>query len=134
MKSLSPFALFKSLRVSKQLDIDRLFKDSHSLLVYPVRCTYRFRDDLQVVDKGLPSPHRVMVVAPKRNHKRAVTRNLLKRRMREAFRLNRSRLDSVNRGLDISLSYVSKEVEDYQAIERAVIKIMDRICLRVETN
>lgn len=122
MKTLTPYALPKSLRVSLRRDIDLLFTDSEALLVYPVRCTFRRSEH--------GATPRVMVVAPKRNHKHAVVRNLLKRRMREAFRLNRHEIVEVGGGLDISLSYIAKEVTDYEVIEKAVRKILKQICQR----
>lgn len=88
-------------------------------MVYPVKCTCLFGDN---------TASRVMVMAPKRNHKRAVARNLLKRRMREAYRLHKRILEE-GRGVDIALSYIAKgEPLGYQAIEKAVISILNKLC------
>lgn len=115
----------KCERLAKRSEIGRLFTHGEAFLVYPVKCTYWFRED--------SGPNRMMVMAPKRNHKRAVARNLLKRRMREAYRLNKHILgkgsvgDRV--GLDIAFSYIAKgEPLDYQAIEKAVVSILNKLC------
>ena len=68
-----------------------------------------------------------MVSVPKRLHKRANVRNLLKRRMREAYRLNKEPLREIcireNIRLSLGLLYTSGEIADYKTIEHAVRKI-----------
>ena len=68
-------------------------------------------------------PNRIMVSVPKRLFKRAVRRNLLKRRLREAYRRSKDLL-GVTCGCDIMFIYNSKEVADYKEIKEAVEKIM----------
>ena len=68
------------------------------------------------------------VSVPKRNFKRAVWRNLLKRRIREAFRLNRSRL--ADKPYDIFIYYVGKEAEPYARIEKSLIQVLDDLAAR----
>ena len=69
-----------------------------------------------------PSPEgcRFAVSVPKKSFKRAVKRNLLKRRTREAIRLNRAMLPA-GFTADFLFFYRSGEVLDYSEIERAVI-------------
>ena len=59
------------------------------------------------------SPSRIMVSVPKKSFRRAVTRNLLKRRIREAYRLQK---DLIGPGLDILFVYVSKAILPFEAI------------------
>jgi len=65
-------------------------------------------------DTGCPL-NRIMVSVPKKFFKRAVKRNLLKRRIRESYRLQKSLLPSEG-GVDILFMYNTKEVMDYQTI------------------
>ena len=68
------------------------------------------------------------VSVPKRNFKRAVRRNLLKRRIREAFRLNVGRLGG--RSYDIFISYVGKQVEEYERIDKSLAQVLDDLAAR----
>lgn len=71
------------------------------------------------------------VAVPKKKIKTAVHRNLIKRRCREAYRLNKSLLydvlDRKNRQLAIIFIYTSKEVMTYKAIQEKIILILERL-------
>lgn len=69
--------------------------------------------------------NRMMVSVPKKNFKRAVKRNLLKRRIRESFRRQKYSLE--NTGTDILFIYGSREILTYAEIFDAVGRIIDKI-------
>ncbi len=68
---------------------------------------------------------RLMVSVPKKMFKRAVKRNLLKRRLREAFRLRKRSLEGA--GVDILLIYRSKEILPYEGICSLVETILGKV-------
>lgn len=70
-------------------------------------------------------PNRIMVSVPKRLFKRAVKRNLLKRRMREAYRTQKSFLEPSS--TDILFLYNSKEINDFQTIKEEVAEILKKV-------
>lgn len=75
----------------------------------------------------MPNEHdfsRMMVSVPKKNFKRAVKRNLLKRRIRESFRTRKGQL-ATNR--DILFIYTSKEIHSYEEISAAMDEIIQRL-------
>ena len=87
---------------------------------------------------------RIIVSVPKRLFKRAVKRNLLKRRIRESYRtqkfiLNDSRMSLPKGksgpgngihaacGMDILFQYTSSEVNDFETIKANVAAILEKI-------
>ncbi len=101
--------------------IDALFAGGRSGFVHPFRFVWSAT--------GESVPNAVLVVAPKRNHKHASDRNLLKRRAREAYRLNKGL--AAPAGLHIALIYSSKKIEDYKTIENAVRGILSKIAAEI---
>ena len=69
--------------------------------------------------------NRIMVSVPKKLFKRAVKRNLLKRRIRESLRLQKETLNTV--GVDILFTYSTKEILKFEDIQAAVAKIIEKI-------
>lgn len=65
-----------------------------------------------------PSANRIMVSAPKKFFKRAVKRNLLKRRIREAYRTSKSMLNAD--GIDILFYYNTPVIHSSETIKESV--------------
>lgn len=122
-----PNGLAKTERLSSLTAVRRLFTDGVSGFVYPFRYTV-------IVEKSASPTVEVLFSVPKRNHKRANKRNLLRRRTKESYRLNKSSLWSAaaERGVavDMALVYSSKEVLPYKTIENAVRRIIDEVVER----
>ncbi|MGM9741243.1 MAG: ribonuclease P protein component [Candidatus Cryptobacteroides sp.] len=75
-------------------------------------------------DNGLPYS-RMMVSVPKKLFRRAVKRNLLKRRIREAYRLNKALvLPGDAGGTDILFIYRSKEISTQAEIVSMMVSAL----------
>jgi len=107
----------------------QLFKGGDSFFVFPFKVFYVIVDN-----KEAPYPAKVLISVPKRNFKRAVDRNRIKRLVREAYRKNKALLvsDDENkkraRGMYlIGLIYTPKVHMDYAEIERKIILILQQL-------
>lgn len=71
----------------------------------------------------------ILFSTPKKFQKRANKRNKIRRRMREAYRLNKSILAGGEpRQMQVALIYSSKELLDYKTIENATKRILENLC------
>ena len=68
---------------------------------------------------------RIVVSVPKRLFKRAVKRNLLKRRIREAYRRQKGLISAP---VDILFIYTAQEVLPYEVIYADMTAILQKIC------
>ncbi len=101
--------------------VRRLFESGESGFIYPFRYVWFAEPDLE-------QSVEVLFSVPKKFHKRANRRNLLRRRTKEAYRLQKNLLRAdapVN--LDLALIYSSKEVVSYKTIAHAVRRILESV-------
>jgi ribonuclease P protein component len=80
----------------------------------------------------------VLISVPKKLFKRAVIRNLLKRRIREAYRLNKEPLVNAlahsGESLLVAIIYNNKMVSEYHVIEASWIKAGIKLLERIENT
>ena len=126
------YTLPRSERLRSLKAIRRMFGEGRGGFVYPFR--YMWIADKQEGEsegRGIE----VMFSVPKKFHKRANKRNLLKRRTREAYRLNREELcERISQaGVEVNLAFIysTKEVHSYKTVENAVQKILAQVCERL---
>ncbi|TDQ06459.1 ribonuclease P protein component [Pedobacter metabolipauper] len=123
----------KEERLCSRKLIDLLFKDGSSFLLYPFRVSYIFTD----------TPHQypvqVVINASKKRFKKAVDRNLIKRRCREAYRLQKQLqlyTDLANREqlLLLSLQFVGKQIYDYSFFEKKLSGVFKKLLVNIESD
>lgn len=126
---ITPQGLCKDERLHGRDNVDSLFKGGASFMAYPFKCVYRFTDENEKL-------LRIVVSVGKRYHKRAVKRNIIKRRAKEAFRLNKKLFyDAEASSVDLALIYVGKKEETYDIIAHGVTKaIKTVISLSIESG
>jgi ribonuclease P protein component len=127
MSLLNSFS--KSEHLCGEKRITRLFTVGEAFIVYPLRVVFLIESKTDTESLS------VLVSVPKKRFKRAVKRNILKRRIREAYRLNKQSITDKINGKDIQIhiafNYVSNDVLDYATIEKkmklSLQKIMDKM-------
>jgi len=116
------FSLKKHEILKSKKEIKELFDNGSSFFLYPFKVYY------------LPNPesqnNQVLFSVSKRNFRKAVERNLLRRRMREAYRLNKNTLVSDQKeslSIYIALVYISKLKLPYRDIENKLKEVFVRL-------
>ena len=115
----------KDEKLKSRKSIDELFSKGKSFTVSPVRVSYKFA-------KAPESPSlQAGVTTSKKNFKKAVDRNRIKRLLREAYRLQKNDLKDLTfaKGLTghIFFMYNGKEIADFDVIMESMNKCLLRL-------
>jgi len=108
----------KEERLHGKKDIQELFDKGSSFYLYPFRCRFLADNDA--------GPHRILISVSRRNFRRASDRNLIKRRIREAYRRNKAEWADFPKHR-IAYIYTRREILAYKEIERAVIGTLKKL-------
>ena len=117
----------KEERLCNKRLIDELFHKGSSFLCYPFKASW-----LLVDDAAQTTPVQILISVSKRRYKHAVDRNMVKRRLREAYRLNKQQhlyesLTSANKKIVISIGYIGKQIEPYELFEKKMLKLLKQL-------
>lgn len=116
--------LYKYEKLCSRTAINNIFVRGKSVICYPLRAAFSI-----AADTG--TPVQFLVSIPKKKIRKAVNRVLLRRRVREAYRLNRSELVSHIKAkgcsLKVAFLYLSDEIADYAVIDAKMQALMKKI-------
>jgi ribonuclease P protein component len=114
----------KNERLSGQKIIELLFSEGRSFAVFPFRMVWMENK----LDET--SPAKVLITVSKKKFKRAVDRNLIKRRIREAYRRHKTDfynfLDDKKIHCDIVLLYNADTILTFKELEEKIILLLHR--------
>ena len=120
----------KEERLCNKKLIDELYHSGSSFLCYPFKVSWLFTAEPQ------PVCAQILFSVSKKRFKKAVDRNLIKRRIREAYRLNKQHqlydvLISIDKTIVFSVGYIGKEILAYDTIEKKMQKLLIQLCEQV---
>jgi ribonuclease P protein component len=119
----------KSERLCSTKIISALF-ESGNLFYTPL-----FKVVWDFIPAGIPAPAQVMFSVPKRGFRYAVTRNLIKRRLRESYRRNKKLLyeylSSENIQIAIIIIIKGNAVPDYKSVEKSIGEIIHKLIVQI---
>lgn len=118
--------LYKSEKLCSRTAVNQLFGGgAQATIAYPLRAVYRFHDTQR------DAPAQFLITIPKKKIRTAVGRVLLRRRTREAYRLNRHllnpALEQTGLAVDIAFIYLATDNADYHHIESRMQELLRRI-------
>jgi ribonuclease P protein component len=129
---LPSFNFHRSERLKSRKTISRLFKEGEGFLVYPLRISWVRQEE---GEQELP-PVQFALSVPKRRFPKAVDRNRIRRRIREAYRLHKDllyeELSEMEPRYAVMAIYVGKEELPYAIIESATRKWINRFLKNVK--
>jgi len=120
------FRFPKKERLSSKKLIEELFSKGSSFSFHPFKVLY-------MVNPEPASAHQVLISVPRKKFKNAVQRNLIRRRIRESYRLNNS---IIGMGHEATIPYIiayiynSKEVLSSQVISEKLKSSLERLILK----
>ncbi|WP_106793711.1 ribonuclease P protein component [Aquimarina sp. Aq78] len=110
----------KKERLKSKTEIELLFSEGKSISKYPVRLVYKksnFEENIKI---------RAGVSASKRNFKKAVDRNCIKRLMRESYRKNKYIVPNTTHQFTFMFLFSGKEIPEYSLIESKIKGILQK--------
>ncbi|WP_133639399.1 ribonuclease P protein component [Sphingobacterium paludis] len=120
------YTFTKEERLCSKRHIDGLFHNGSSFVIYPYRVVF-----LTLKDQSSAIPVQCIISVSKRRFKKAVDRNTLKRRMREAYRLQKHTLHSFLREHDlhvhVAFQYVGKEKLPYAQFHQRMEVVLNKL-------
>ena len=120
--------LYKYEKLCSRTAINNIFQGGKSAICYPLRAAFTISAE--------NAPTKFLITIPKKKIRKAVKRVLLRRRVREAYRLNRNRLTPIlnkqGKSIKVAFVYLSDEIADYDTINTKMQALMDKIIAIVE--
>lgn len=128
----------KNERLHHRSLVNHLFAKSDALYAYPLRMVYRVVDEQEMRSMfKVEMPQDIdkvqfMITVPKKKQRRAVNRVLVRRRIREAYRLTRLPLKEAlmadgSKYLSMAFIYQSDKIYDYKDLEPKMEKLLKRL-------
>lgn len=120
------FSFPKKEKLKRKKLIEQLFEGGKGISSYPVKLIYlrtELPEDVQI---------QAGVTVSKRNFKRAVQRNRIKRLLRESYRLNKHLVfNNIEGNFAFLFLYIGKEMPEYEQVEASVKAVLHKF---VEKN
>jgi ribonuclease P protein component len=116
----------KSDRLCGVKAVSELFTQGKTINLPPLKVIY-----LVLPEDERIKPARVLFSVPKKHFRRAVDRNLIRRRLREAWRLNLLLLTETiagsGRRIELAIIWNSPEIKSFEITEKCVREIIERL-------
>ena len=128
------YSFKKEERLCSKKFLTELFDNGSSFLVYPYRVIW-----LKSPNQNQPFPIQVVISVPKKRFKSAVDRNLIKRRTKEIYRMGKeeqlySAVDRHQKKILLGLSYVGKEIHDFDYLQQKIHNLFKTLILKLQEN
>lgn len=125
--NLQALTFRKAERLCSRDAFTKLFDDGNILYTKSFRIIWRPESG------SAPAQAQAAFSVGKKNFRKAVDRNLLKRRMREAYRLEKKRLyehlDKINLKISLIIIYRENTINNFAVISQQIALAIDKLCI-----
>lgn len=136
-----PLRFGKAHKLRHRSLVEGLFRHGRNMYEFPLRMVYRVMTRQEMVDNfsnyppaGI-APVQMMVTVPKKKLRHAVDRVMMRRRIREAFRLNAPVHREIDgKFLQIAFVYLHSDILPYDTIEQKMIRLMQKLTAKIEPD
>jgi ribonuclease P protein component len=113
----------KSERLCSKVIIDKVFAGGKQIVGPSFKLIWMKAEEKEM------EPVQILISVPKRNFKKAVDRNKLKRRIREVYRKNKNIVykEIQAQTFYLMLIYTGKSMIEYKEIEEKITKLLQRL-------
>ncbi len=123
------FTLGQHERLKSKKLIGKLYEEGNTIKVFPLRMVY------VPANNTLKFPVQVGFSVPKRNFKKAVDRNRIKRLLREVYRKEKNTVyDGVKEPYVFMISYIARDEWKYADLEHKMKKLLTLFLAEVSNN
>lgn len=120
------FSYPKKEKLKSQKLVEQLFSEGKSVSTYPLRVVFlksEFDDNTQF---------KAGVSVSKRNFKKAVDRNRIKRLLREAYRLNKTEyFNNISSCYTLMILYIGKDGTDFASLDKKMQQLLETFSKKV---
>ena len=123
---MKPFGFSKNERLCSKKAIDTVFSEGKNKFSFPLKARFTI-DNLALSQE----PLQALFVVPKRAFKKAVTRNAIRRRIKEAYRLNKHVLIEWciknEKSIRLIFFYLGTENPDFSKLQKSIQNIIKEL-------
>lgn len=117
----------KGERLSAKSSIEGLFRGGSSFFIYPYRVVYLLVDKSDSLH-----PAEVLVSVPKKKFRSAVARNRIKRKVKEAYRLQKNSLlypylNKEQEVLHVAFQYVANKDLSFEILAKGMEEVLKKL-------
>tara|TARA_B110000881_G_scaffold196245_1_gene191458 strand:- start:103 stop:477 length:375 start_codon:yes stop_codon:yes gene_type:complete len=119
----------KKQKLCNETVIKELFSNGQSFTTSALRLVWK--EDIKEDEMTVRS----IIVVPKKKIRLAVKRNIIRRRMKEAYRLHKIELENMLKGrklqLNIAIIYQKEKILPYKTVEQEIKLILERLIIEL---
>ena len=121
---MSRYTFGKTEKLCSKLIIDELFKNGKSFKAFPLRVVYLPLEESNSTDK-------LLISVPKKRFKKAVSRNRIKRLIREVYRLNKNEIiekwQADGKYFALAFVYIGNDIPKYEDLNQTVKRVFETL-------